>query len=177
MDIITLQNKRFAKYIDQSVIQKNIRIISGQINNIFKNSECVFLPVLNGAFMFAGDLIKSIQFNCEIHFVKLSSYKDTHSSLVVQEIIGLPDDLKNKSIVIVEDIIDTGLTIKYLLDQLHSKQVKDIRIATMFFKPEAFKEKYSIDYIGMEIKNDFIVGYGLDYNGYGRNLKDIYKMI
>ena len=126
--------------------------------------------------MFAADLMKEINLNCEISFVKLASYYGTTSSGTVTELIGLNQDLTGRTVVIVEDIVDTGNTVEKLAEILNSKKVKSFKIATAFFKPSAYTKKLKIDYIGLEIPNDFVVGYGLDYDGLGRNLKDVYVL-
>ena len=177
METIQLKDKQFLRLIDKDKIIQTVNKLAEQISIDLKNEEPVFLPVLNGAFIFAADLLRKIHLNCQITFLKLSSYEGSISTQNVKTIIGLPNDLENKTVVIVEDIIDSGLTIGCLIQMLKEKKVKKIKIATLFFKPDAFKESYSIDYIGMNIGTDFIIGYGLDFEGYGRNLNEIYKMI
>ena len=142
-----------------------------------KGKVPIFLIVLNGAFMFASDLLKKVNIESNISFVKLSSYTGTRSSQVVSELIGLNEVVKGRSVIIIEDIIDTGLTIQRMLEILHNQEAADVKIATLIYKPGAFRADYKIDYIGMEIPNDFIVGYGLDYDGFARNLPDIYKIV
>ena len=137
----------------------------------------LFLVVLNGSFMFASDLLKLINVPCEISFIKLSSYSGTQTTSEVKQIIGLTESIKNRNVVIIEDIIDTGITIEHIIEQLKTHETESIRIATCLYKPAAFIKQFSIDYTGIEIPNDFIVGYGLDYNGYARNYPDIYRII
>lgn len=127
--------------------------------------------------MFAGDLMKKMDFPCEISFIKLASYSGTQSTENVKELIGFNEEIKGRTIVIVEDIIDSGLTLAGVTKQLDQMGAGDVKVATLLYKPAAFKEHYKIDYIGLEIPNDFIVGYGLDYNQQGRNYKDIYKIV
>jgi hypoxanthine phosphoribosyltransferase len=127
--------------------------------------------------MFAADLIKKLNFPCELSFIKLSSYSGTTSSNKVRELIGLSEDLTGRTIVVIEDIIDTGVTLGDLIETVKSKNAVEVKLAALLFKPKAFRKSYPIDYIGIEIPNDFIVGYGLDYDGYGRNYPDIYKIV
>jgi len=177
MKKITLHDKTFALSISYTDIQQAIEKVADQINKDMAGETPVFVGLLNGAFMFAADLLKLIETPCEISFIKYSSYVGTQSVGEVSELIGLNTDLKGRTVIIVEDIIDTGLTIGRLLKDLQSKELKQVKIATLLFKPEAFKEHYTVDYIGISIPNDFIVGYGLDYNELGRNLKDIYTLV
>lgn len=136
----------------------------------------LFLVVLNGAFLFAGELVKHIPLTCEITFIRLSSYSQTESTGKVKEIIGLDDNIENRDIIIIEDIVDTGLTIAQLLKQIEDKKPKSVEIATLLHKPEALKTPVAMRYIGFEIENKFVVGYGLDYDGIGRNLDSIYVL-
>jgi hypoxanthine phosphoribosyltransferase len=147
------------------------------INQELKGKVPLFLVVLNGAFMFASDLMKKIKIENNISFVKLSSYTGTRSSQVVNELIGINEVVKGRTVVIVEDIIDSGITMRRMLDILSEQEAADVRIATLVFKPNAFQSDFKINYIGMEIPNDFIIGYGLDYDGFARNLPDIYKIV
>lgn len=173
----TLDDKTFELSITADEIQQAVRTMAAQINTDYAGSQPVFLIVLNGSFMFAADLLKNISFNCETNFIKLTSYSGTESTHKVRELIGVDNSLRGKKIIIVEDIVDSGITMEYLLNELKKIQPEDIRIATFLLKPEAFKKDIAIDYVGISIPNDFIVGYGLDYNGLGRNLPDIYKIL
>ncbi len=177
MKEIQLKDKRFAIEISEDHILKQVRRVAEKINNDLVGKKPLFLVVLNGAFMFASDLMKNIDIDCEISFVKLSSYQGTQSTEKVKELIGLNENLKGRTVVIVEDIVDTGITMEGIINDLHKKGVAETRIATLLFKPKAFQKSYKVDYIGMEIPNDFIVGYGLDYDGLGRNFRDIYKIM
>lgn len=127
--------------------------------------------------MFSADLLKLMDFPCEISFVKLSSYKGTGSTGKVKQLIGLNEDIEGRTVVLLEDIVDTGVTIENLVQQLKKMGPQDVKIATLLFKPEACQKEINLNYIGMKIPNEFIVGYGLDYNGYGRNLPDIYTLV
>ncbi len=173
---IKVRDKEFDIFIPAADIDQKVGRIAESINTDLKGKVPLFLVVLNGAFMFAADLMKKIELENNISFVKLSSYTGTRSSQVVNELIGLTEVVKGRTVIIVEDIIDTGLTMQRMLEILHEQEVADVRIAALIFKPGAFRANYKIDYIGMEIPNDFILGYGLDYDGFGRNLPDIYKI-
>jgi len=162
---------------DQAQIEQAVITIANRINADLSGKNPLFLIVLNGAFMFAADLLKRINIPCQISFVKLSSYIGTSTTSAVRELIGLDEVLTGRTVVIVEDIIDTGITMGVTIDKLKKLEAAEVHIATLLFKPDAFRMNYEIDYIGMEIPNDFIVGYGLDYDGYGRNYAEIYKII
>lgn len=177
METVQVRDKTFKISITAQEIEVAVGKIAAQINNDFVDKNPLFLVVLNGAFMFASDLLKKITIPCEISFVKLSSYVGTQTTSTVRELIGLDEVLHDRSVVIVEDIIDTGITMGVTTDKLKKLEAKEVKIATLLFKPEAFQRDYNIDYIGIEISNDFIVGYGLDYDGNGRNLPEIYKII
>ena len=177
MKEVILHDKRFGVSIKAHEIDKAIQQLANRINVDFQGKNPLFLVVLNGAFMFASDLLKKVTIDCEISFVKLSSYMGTKSTHVVRELIGLDQALTNRYVIVVEDIIDTGITMENTIHKLMQLQAADVKIATLLFKPNSFSKNYSIDYIGMEIPNDFIVGFGLDYDGLGRNLPDIYKII
>ncbi|MBL7917613.1 MAG: hypoxanthine phosphoribosyltransferase, partial [Bacteroidia bacterium] len=136
----------------------------------------VFLVVLNGSFMFASDLLKKVNIPCEISFIKVASYHGTSSTGNVTELIGLTENITNRTVVIVEDIVDTGITLEKLVTVLKGKNVKQIKVASALLKPDSYKKNIIVDYVGIEIKNEFVIGYGLDYDGMGRNLKDIYVL-
>jgi hypoxanthine phosphoribosyltransferase len=141
-----------------------------------ENDFPIFLVVLNGSFMFAADLLKEVTIPCEISFIKVASYHGTSSTGNVTELIGLTEDITGRTVVIVEDIVDTGITLERLMNVLTRKKVKQIKIATVLLKPQSYKKEFKVDYVGIEIPNDFVVGYGLDYDGLGRNLKEIYVL-
>lgn len=168
-------DKEFEIYITQGDMEKNIDRISNQINNDYKDKTPLFLVMLNGAFMFASELLQRINIPCEVSFVKCVSY-DGIMQGDQKELIGVDFDVCNRDIIIIEDIVDTGATMDWLTKLLNSCSAKSVKIASMLFKPGAFEYDYKIDYIGEEIDNDFIVGYGMDYKGYGRNLTSIYKL-
>ena len=177
MDNIKVLDKEFSPYISQVEIESAIKRIANQINKDMHGKNPLFLVMLNGAFMFASELLKNIKTDCETSFVKYSTYSGTKSNYEVNELIGLSTSIEGRNIVIIEDIIDSGFTMDCLIKKLHSLGVASIRIASMLFKPNAFQFDYTIDYIGMNIGNEFIVGFGLDYNEHGRNYPSIYKVI
>ena len=177
MSIIQIKDKKFSLSIKDTEILAAVKNVSHQINEDLAGTNPLFICVLNGAFMFAADLLKEINFPCEVTFVKLSSYSGLVTSGSVKEIIGLSESVVGRNIVIVEDIIDTGITMERILDSLAAKGAKDVHVATFLQKPDALQRDIKINYIAMKIPNDFIVGYGLDYDGYGRNLKDIYTVV
>ncbi|MBW6491527.1 MAG: hypoxanthine phosphoribosyltransferase [Lentimicrobium sp.] len=174
---IKVRDKEFGIYLTAEQIDKAVSNVAKALNHDLKGKVPLFMVVLNGAFMFASDLLKKIELDNNISFVKLSSYSGTRSSQVVRELIGINEVVKGRTVVIIEDIIDTGLTMKRMLEILNQQEAAEVKIAALVFKPGAFKADYDIDYIGIEIPNDFILGYGLDYDGFGRNLPDIYKII
>jgi hypoxanthine phosphoribosyltransferase len=178
MDRIKLIDREFEKFIPFSELKKAIDEIAEKINRDLEGEDVLFVCILNGSFMFSSELMKAITIaDSEITFLKLSSYQGTETTGQVKELIGLYEPIEGRTLVILEDIIDTGITIKEVMERLKSHNPKSVRIATMLLKPEKFKNKMPIDYVGMEIENDFIVGFGLDYNHKGRNLKDIYRVI
>jgi hypoxanthine phosphoribosyltransferase len=176
MKKITLHDKTFVLSIANADIQAAIERIAKQINADMVGRCPLFISLLNGSFMFAADLLRLMDMACEVSFIKYSSYAGTQSVGKVTELIGLDIEVKDRTVIILEDIIDTGSTVAKLLKDLAPLSPKAVKIATMLYKPAAFRENYDIDYVGMEIPNDFIVGYGLDYDKMGRNLKDIYVL-
>lgn len=176
-EIWKLHDKSFSKYILNDDIQKKVSELATRINSELDGKKPVFVVVLNGAFIFASDLLKQVTIDCEIAFVKLSSYQGTQSSGVVQQIFGLDMDIKGRTIVVIEDIVDTGLTLDRFLKTLREMEPADVRVATCLLKPEPFNEKFTVDYLCFSIPNEFVVGYGLDYDGLGRNSGDIYKIV
>jgi hypoxanthine phosphoribosyltransferase len=176
-NIIKVYDKYFRKSISFEEIDSTIQRIADQLNEELRNKNPLFLSVLNGAFMFSAELFKKLDFPCEISFVKLASYSGTSSTETVRQLIGFDEDIKGRTVVIVEDIVDTGLTMDKVRKQLKQLKAAEVKICTMLLKPDAFNGSYTIDYVGLEIPNDFIVGFGLDYNKQGRNYKDIYKIV
>ncbi len=177
METIRIKDKQFKTFITEEQILKEVARVGEEINRDLADANPLFVSVLNGSFMFTADLMKHVSVPCEISFVKLASYAGTSSTGKVKELVGLNDDIKGRTIVIVEDIIDTGLTMERLIETLKARNPKEIRIATLLVKPDKLKVDLDINYIAMSIPNDFIVGYGLDYDGLGRNYRDIYTVI
>jgi len=171
------KGKEFRMFMPAEEIQKRIKEIGGEITEDYQDRNPVFLGILNGCFMFAGDLFKYLEIDCTITFVKLASYKGTTSTGNVLTAIGLEESLHDKDIIIIEDIVDTGNTMVAFLESLKAKEPRSIRICTLFSKPEVHKNKLHLDYVGFDIPNKFILGYGLDYDGLGRNLPDLYKIV
>ena len=177
MKTITLKDKTFGISIPENELLTAIEKVAEKMRKDLEGKNPIFLVVLNGAFMFAADLMKRVEIPAQMSFIKLSSYNGTNSTGSVNEIIGLNEDVKGRTVVIVEDIVDSGLTMSKMVEILKNKGVSELKIATLFFKPDALKYPLNLDYVVMPIPNDFIVGYGLDYDGYGRNLRDIYTLI
>ena len=178
MKRVTLHDKEFQVSIPHDEIQAIVKQVADKINSDLSKVEgVVFLSVLNGSFMFTSDLVKNIDFNCEVSFVKLSSYQGTTTTGSVSELIGLTSSLKGKCVVVIEDIVDTGITLEKLYALIGEHEPSRICVATFFFKPSSYRKDIKIDYIGKSIPNDFVVGYGLDYDELGRNLKDVYTLV
>ncbi len=176
---VQIEDKEFTCFLEYEQIKKRTRLLGIQLNVDYENKVPVFIGVLTGSFLFMADLMKEVHVPAEMSFIKVSSYmgQDT-SSGVVKSIIGLDIDLKGRDVVIVEDIVDTGLTLGFLLDVLRKHEPASVAICTLLLKPLALqREIEEISYVGFEIPNEFVVGYGLDYKGLGRNLRDIYRFI
>lgn len=176
MDLIRVLDKNFKPFISSKQIAARIKELSDSINHDLEGEDLLFIGILNGSFMFVSDLFRLIKLDARISFLKLSSYDGMESSGNIRELIGLNEDLVGKTVVVIEDIIDTGRTLQGIIRDLNSKGAKSIRVATLLLKPDAYEEDYKIDYVGFEIPNDFVVGYGLDYDGFGRNLDSVYTL-
>lgn len=174
MEKIKLHDKTFKVMIPASEIDAAVERVAKQLDERYKGRMPIFLGVLSGAFLFLSDLVRKISFNSQVAFVKISSYEGTESSGEVKQQLGIDFDIEGRDVIIVEDIVETGHSMNYLLDYLKRRKPASISICTLFFKPEKFLYEYEIDYTALSIGNEFIVGYGLDYNQLGRNLKDIY---
>lgn len=175
--IIKVKDKSFTVTISERAIKRQIKRIADQINLDYEGKKPVFLAVLNGSFIFAADLLREIDLPCEISFVKLASYEGTNTTGSVREVIGLNVDITGRPVIIVEDIVDTGLTMAHMLDTLKKQNPESIDICTLLLKPSKLQVKLDIRYCCKQIPDDFVVGYGLDYDGFGRNTKDIYTII
>lgn len=176
MSVIQIKDKRFETFISEERILEEVTRVAKEISRDLQGSSPLFVSVLNGSFMFTADLMKRLDMPCEISFVKLASYEGTSSTGKVKELVGLNEDIAGRTIVIVEDIVDTGITMKRLIETLRARNPKKIRIATLLLKPDKLQVELDVHYVAMRIPNDFIVGYGLDYDGFGRNYRDIYKV-
>jgi hypoxanthine phosphoribosyltransferase len=176
MPAITLHDKTFDTYLSEQEIQEKVKGIAAQLNIDYKDKRPLFIAILNGSFMFAADLFKYVTIDAEICFIKLASYRGMKSSGNVITAIGLDQDLFGRDVVILEDIVDTGKTLNEFLPKLDHQQPKSLKIAALLHKPEATQFALKIDYLGFSIPNKFVVGYGLDYDGLGRNLKEIYQL-
>jgi hypoxanthine phosphoribosyltransferase len=176
MPAIKLHDKTFKIYLSERQIQEKVKQIAEQLNHDYKDKRPLFVAILNGSFMFAADLFKYLTIEAEISFIKLVSYKGMKSSGNVITAIGLEMDLFNREVVIIEDIVDTGKTLHQFLPKLDHQQPRSLKIAALLHKPEATQYPLKIDYLGFTIPDKFVVGYGLDYDGLGRNYKDIYQL-
>lgn len=175
---ITINHKQFERIIDYNQIKKRIRLIGIQLNVAYENQHPIFIGVLNGCFMVMADLMKQIHIASEVSFVKLSSYGGTVRREQVSELIGLEHNLEGREVVIVEDIVDTGHSLKHTLDAVYAQKPASVAVCTLLLKPKALKYTFdNIAYVGFEIDNEFVVGYGLDYGGVGRTLPDIYREV
>jgi hypoxanthine phosphoribosyltransferase len=177
MGLIRVKDKEFEIFIPALQIEKVVQQLADHINADYEDKNPLFLAILNGSFVFAADLIRKVSIPCNISFVKFASYSGTASTSTVKELIGLNEEIKDRHVILIEDIIDTGITVDLILASLFNLKAADVKIVCFCHKPDAFRKSFRIDYIGMNIPNVFIVGYGLDYDGYGRNLPDIYKIV
>lgn len=178
MNQVKVHDKTFQLYLPGKTISDAVKKMATAMNHDLAGKNPLFICILNGSFMFAADLLKHITLlDSEISFVKLSSYSGTKTTGKVSELIGLNENIEGRTVVILEDIVDSGLTIERIREQLLKMNPKEISIATLLLKPDSLEKEVQLDYIGLEIPNDFIVGYGLDYNGYGRNLQNIYSIM
>jgi hypoxanthine phosphoribosyltransferase len=177
MAIIKVHNKTFETYLSGETIQQRVNEMAAAINKDYTGKKPLFIAILNGSFMFAADLFKQLTIEAELCFIKLASYKGMKSSGKVITSIGLEEDLFGKDVIIVEDIVDTGKTLHRFLPKLVHQQPKSLKIATLLHKSDATEYPLVLDYVGFTIPNKFVVGYGLDYDGLGRNLREIYQLV
>ncbi len=176
MSVIQVNDKKFQPYISAAEIDVRIKALATQMNGDYNGKRPIFIAILNGSFMFASDLFKEITIDAEICFIKLASYKGTRSTGNVITSIGLDEPLKDRHVVIIEDIVDTGNTLHKFLPQLYNQQPASLKIAALLHKPEAMEHDIVIDYLGFSVPNKFLLGFGLDYDGLGRNLAEIYQL-
>lgn len=177
MSVIRVNDKNFEPYISAAEIHERIVSLANMINNDYEGKRPLFIAILNGSFMFASDLFKEINIDAEICFIKLASYKGTRSTGNVITSIGLDEPLKDRHVVIIEDIVDTGNTLHKFLPQLYNQQPASLKIAVLLHKPAAMEYPITIDYLGFTVPNKFLLGFGLDFDGLGRNLAEIYKLV
>lgn len=175
MESVQLADKTFYSFISATQIQEQIKVLSDQINADYVHKKPIFIAILNGSFMFCSDLIKQIELECKVTFLKLASYNGLESSGQIKELIGLNENIKDQEVIVLEDIMDSGLTLATILAQLNALNPVSLKVCTLLYKPTANKTTYVPTYIGFEVGNEFLVGYGLDYNGLGRNLPEIYQ--
>jgi hypoxanthine phosphoribosyltransferase len=176
MQSVSLHDKEFVLYLEEEKIQNAIKEMAKKLTDEYAGKDVVFVGVLNGCFRLISDLMRHIDFNAEVNFIKLSSYRGTESTGKISDLMSLNSDVRNKHVVILEDIVDTGHTLDYLKGILEGKELASLKVASLLFKPDAFIGKSKPDYVAFEIPNLFVVGYGLDYDGLGRNLNDIYQI-
>ena len=176
MSKITLLDKEFSLFITADKIQAEVQAIADRINIDLKDEDVIFIGVLNGAFMFASDLLRKINFNVQVSFVKLASYLGTSSNGKVKRLIGINESLKDKTVVIIEDIIDTGNSLESIISQLKGFRPRQIFVAALLLKAHVYTRDLKLNYVGFRIPPDFVVGYGPDYQGFGRNLRNIYTL-
>ena len=177
MESIKLHDLTFKPFISEEELERIVKTLVYQItHDLDENEVPLFIGILNGSFLFASDFIRNYKGDCEVSFVKLHSYAGTESTEVVNELIGIHEDITGRTVIILEDIVDTGNTLHKIYDIFRNKNIKQLKIATLFFKPTVYRKELPIDYIGKNIEDKFIVGYGLDYNGLGRNLPSIYQL-
>ncbi|WP_455094886.1 hypoxanthine phosphoribosyltransferase [Prevotella koreensis] len=177
MAVVKILDKTFKTSIPEAEIKKHVKEVADRINHDMAGKNPLLIAVLNGSFIFAADLMRMITIPCEISFVKLASYEGTISSGKITEVLGINEDLNGRTVIIVEDIVDTGLTMKRMIETLGTRNPKSIHICTLLLKPDKLTVDLDIEYAAMQIPNDFIVGYGLDYDQQGRNLPDIYTVV
>ena len=177
MDSIKIEDKSFRVSIPEAEIKTRVKALAEQMSKDLEGKNPIFLAVLNGAFIFAADLMREMTIPCEISFVKLASYQGTTSTGKVKEVFGINEDLSGRTVVIVEDIVESGQTMKQMIESLGTRNPASVQICTLFFKPEKLKEELTLDYVAFRIPDDFILGYGLDYDGLGRELKDVYTIV
>ncbi len=177
MNTVTINGKTFAPSMTEAEIKQRVKEVAQQISRDMAGKNPLFLAVLNGAFIFAADLVREMTIPCEISFVKLASYQGTTSTGKIKEVLGINEDLAGRTVIILEDIVETGQTIKRMMESLGTRNPASVHVCTLFFKPERLAEDLQLDYVAFRIPNDFILGYGLDYDQQGRGLKDLYTLV
>jgi adenylate kinase len=174
MNIVKLHDKTFKPFLSEKEIQTAIQKLAVEIQRDYQDLSPIFIGILNGSFLFTADLVREFTGDCEVTFLRMASYEGTNSTGKVQTVMGIKESLKDRHVVIIEDIVDTGNTVEKLVEVLTKEQPASLKIATLLYKPKAYQKDIPIDYVAITVGNEFLVGYGLDYDGLGRNLKDIY---
>lgn len=177
MSIVKIKDKTFKTSISESEIKQRVKVVAEQISRDMADKNPLFIGVLNGSFIFAADLMREMTIPCEISFVKLASYQGTMSTGTIHEVLGINEDLTNRTVIIIEDIVDTGQTMKCMIESIGTRHPASVHICTLFLKPDKLQEDVKVDYVCFSIPNDFILGYGLDYDQQGRYLREIYTLI
>jgi len=177
MNTITVGDRKFVKYILENEIEAAVDRVAAAVNEEYKNDTPIILLVLNGSVIFGADLLKRLNMPCKLCCVKVSSYVGTKSTEKMNQLIGLSENVENKRVLVIEDIIDTGNTYEFIDAMLREAHAKDVKIATLTYKPDSYSKSLPIDFVGLEIPNKFILGRGMDYDGLGRNLRDIYQVV
>ena len=177
MDIVKIKDKSFRVSVPEAEIKARVKALAQVMSRDLEGKDPLFLAVLNGSFIFAADLMREMTIPCEISFVKLASYQGTTSTGKIQEVIGINENLSGRTVVIVEDIVESGQTMKRMIEQIGTRNPASVKICTLFFKPDKLQEDLTLDYVAFRIPDDFILGYGLDYDGLGRGLKDVYAIV
>ena len=174
MNTVTLHDKTFRPFISASEIETAIEKLANEIQKDYQNLSPIFIGILNGSFLFTADLVRKFEGDCEVTFLRMASYEGTNTTGKVNTVLGLKETLKDRHVIIIEDIVDTGNTIEKLVEELNKEKPASLKIATLLYKPKAYQKNIPINYVAITVGNEFLVGYGLDYDGLGRNLKDIY---
>ena len=177
METIQVKDRVFVPFIKEEQLQKEVKRVAQEINRDYKDKEPLFLCILNGAFMFAADLLKNVNVPCNVSFVKVASYSGTDTTGKVKELMGLQESVEGRHVIIVEDIVDTGYTMRDILESLAEKNAASVEVCALLCKPDKLKVDINLKYLALNIPNGFIVGYGLDYDGFGRNSRDIYQIV
>ena len=173
-DTIQVWDKQFRKYIPEAEIQAVVRRVASDMTRDYRGRSPLVCPVLTGSCMFAADLVRALDIDVQLSFVRYASYEGTASTGTVRELLGFPESCRGRDVIIVEDIVDSGVSMEHMLARLAERKPASVAVCTLFFKPGSFRKDFPIDYIGMKIADEFILGYGLDYNGMGRTYRDIY---
>ena len=177
MGTIKVKDREFEVFLKEEEILKEIKRVASDINRDYVDKEPLFLCILNGAFMFAADLLKNVNVPCNVSFVKVASYSGTATTVTVKELMGLQESVEGRHVIIVEDIVDTGYTMRDILASLKDKKAASVEVCALLCKPDKLRVDLTLKYLALNIPNGFIVGYGLDYDGFGRNSRDIYKIV